>query len=217
LVESQYSLILEWLLRLISGNYLLGKLFSSLLLWGSICLCHWGVFSVCSKMLGPLYIFTLLLYVLLLGNWVHWCWEILLTNDCYFLLFLLLKVELCLCFHLLLDWLKLDYFLAFSRVQRPSLCWSFPSIILCSTGSVEWYCVSLVLSWNILVSVFMLIESFAGFSSLGWHLCSLRVCMISAHDLLAFIVSGEKSGIILLVCFYMLLNLFPLLFLIFFL
>jgi hypothetical protein len=32
----------------------------------------------------------------------------------------------------------------------------------------------------------------AGYSSLGWHLCSLRICMISAQDLLAFIVSGEK-------------------------
>ena len=45
----------------------------------------------------------------------------------------------------------------------------------------------------------MVIESFAGYSSLGWHLCSLRVCMTSAQDLLAFIVSGEKSGVILIV------------------
>ena len=44
----------------------------------------------------------------------------------------------------------------------------------------------------------MVIESFAGYSSLGWHLCSLRVCMTSAQDLLAFIVSGEKSGVILI-------------------
>ena len=55
------------------------------------------------------------------------------------------------------------------------------------------YCINLVLSWNIS----MVIESFAGYSSLGWHLCSLRVCMTSAQDLLAFIVSGEKSGVIL--------------------
>ena len=34
---------------------------------------------------------------------------------CYFLLFLLLEVELCLCAYLLLGLLK-DYFLAFSRV-----------------------------------------------------------------------------------------------------
>jgi hypothetical protein len=44
----------------------------------------------------------------------------------------------------------------------------------------------------------MVIESFAGYSSLGWHLYSLGVCMTSAQDLLAFIVSDEKSGIILI-------------------
>ena len=55
---------------------------------------------------------------------------------------------------------------------------------------------NLVLSWNILVSPSMVNESFAGYSSLGWHLCSLRVCMRSAQDLLAFIISVEKSGII---------------------
>ena len=44
----------------------------------------------------------------------------------------------------------------------------------------------------------MLIESFAGYSSLDWHLCSLRVCMTSDQALLAFIVSVEKSGVILI-------------------
>ena len=44
----------------------------------------------------------------------------------------------------------------------------------------------------------MLIESFARYSSLGWHLCSLRVCMSSEQALLSFIVSVEKSGIILI-------------------
>jgi hypothetical protein len=72
-----------------------------------------------------------------------------------------------------------------------------PSIIHFRAG-LERYCVNLVLSWNILVSPSMVIESFAGYSCLGWHLCSLRVCMTSAQDLLAFIVSGEKSGVILL-------------------
>ena len=63
---------------------------------------------------------------------------------------------------------------------------------------MERYCVSFVLSWNILVSPSMVIESFAGYSSLGWHLCSLRVCMTSAQDLLAFIDSREESGVILM-------------------
>jgi hypothetical protein len=63
---------------------------------------------------------------------------------------------------------------------------------------VERYFVNLVLSLNILHSPSMVIESFAGYSSLGWHLCSLRVCMTSAQDILAFIFSGEKSGVILI-------------------
>ena len=63
---------------------------------------------------------------------------------------------------------------------------------------MEKYYVNLVLSWNILFSPSIVIESFAGYSSLGWHLCSLRVCISSVQDLLAFIVSGEKSGVILI-------------------
>ena len=53
-------------------------------------------------------------------------------------------------------------------------------------------------SWKILVSPRMVIESLAGYSSLGWHLCSLSVCITSVQDLLAFIVSDEKSDIILI-------------------
>jgi hypothetical protein len=63
---------------------------------------------------------------------------------------------------------------------------------------VEKDCAILFLSRIILASPSMVIESFAGYSSLGWHLCSLRVCMISTQHLLAFIVSGEKSGVILI-------------------
>ena len=44
----------------------------------------------------------------------------------------------------------------------------------------------------------MVVESFAGYSSLGWHLCSLRVCITSVQDLLTFIVSAVKSGVILI-------------------
>jgi hypothetical protein len=62
---------------------------------------------------------------------------------------------------------------------------------------MERHCVNLFLSWNILVSP-MIIESFAGYISMGWHLCSLRVCMMSGQDLLALRVSAEKSGIILI-------------------
>ena len=44
----------------------------------------------------------------------------------------------------------------------------------------------------------MLIEHLAGYNSLDWHLCSLRAFMTSDQALLAFIVSVEKSGIILI-------------------
>ena len=63
---------------------------------------------------------------------------------------------------------------------------------------MERYCVNLVLSLNTLFSPSMVIESFAGYRSLDWHLCPLSVCMTSAQDILAFIFSGEKSGVILL-------------------
>ena len=63
---------------------------------------------------------------------------------------------------------------------------------------MERYCVNLVLSWKTLVSSSMVIESFAGYSRLGWNLCFLRVCITSVQDLLAFIISGEKSGVILI-------------------
>jgi len=78
------------------------------------------------------------------------------------------------------------------------LCWVLPFITPFRVGFVERYCVNLVLSWNVLVFPSMLIESFAGYSNLGWHLCSLRVCMTSVQDLLAFVVSGEKSDVILI-------------------
>jgi hypothetical protein len=58
--------------------------------------------------------------------------------------------------------------------------------------------VNLVLSWNTLFSPSMVIENLAGYSSLGWHLCPLSVCITSVQDLLAFMVSGEKSGVILI-------------------
>ena len=63
---------------------------------------------------------------------------------------------------------------------------------------MERYCVNLVLSWNTLVSPSMMIENFAAYSILGWDLWSLRVCIISVQDLLAFIVSGEELSVILI-------------------
>ena len=82
-------------------------------------------------------------------------------------------------------------FLCFLGCNYPSFCWSFPP------GLIERYCLNLVLSWNILVCSSMMIESFAGYSSLDWYLCSLKVCMTFVQDLLAFRVSVEKCGVIL--------------------
>jgi hypothetical protein len=62
---------------------------------------------------------------------------------------------------------------------------------------VKIYFVNLVLRWNILVSPSIAIERFSGYSSLGCYAWSFRVIMTSAQDCLAFIVSGQKSGVIL--------------------
>ena len=51
LVESWFYSIWEWLLQLFSLDHLLGKLFSSNLLWGNVCHCHLCRFPVCSKYL----------------------------------------------------------------------------------------------------------------------------------------------------------------------
>jgi hypothetical protein len=63
---------------------------------------------------------------------------------------------------------------------------------------VEGYCVNLVLSWTNLISPLMVIESVL--SIIVWvGICVLLTpFMRSAHDLLAFIVPGEKSGVILI-------------------
>jgi hypothetical protein len=76
---------------------------------------------------------------------------------------------------------------------------------------MERYCVNLAL-WNTLVSL-----PIAGYSSLVWHLCSLRFYITSVQDLLAFIDSGEKSGVILIGLPLYVIDFFPLLLLIFYL
>jgi hypothetical protein len=58
------------------------KTFPNTLLRGSVYLCCWNMFLLCSRIMDPVYISSLLACVCLLGNWVYWCWEILKTNDC---------------------------------------------------------------------------------------------------------------------------------------
>ena len=55
----------------------------------------------------------------------------------------------------------------FLWVQLSSLGWSFPSSTLCRAGLVIRYCLNLVSSQIILYSPSMVIESFAGYCSLG--------------------------------------------------
>ena len=83
-VWSWFYLILEWLLQLLSWDCLLGKLFSRLLLWDSVCLCPWGGFPVCIKKKNPAYVASLLVYIFLLGNWVHWYDGKVIVASCYF-------------------------------------------------------------------------------------------------------------------------------------
>jgi hypothetical protein len=54
--------------------------------------------------------------------------------------------------------------------------------------------VNLVLSWNTLVSPFMVIESLAGYSILGWHLCSLSVCRRSKPQVTARAGKNVEKG-----------------------
>ena len=65
-----------------------------------------------------------------------------------------------------------------------------------------WICGKILYEFGFVMEYFgfstTVIESFPGYSSLGWHLYSLSVCITSVQDLLAFIVSGEKSGVILI-------------------
>ena len=80
------------------------KIVFSPLLWGCICLWHWGVFFVYSQMLGSGYVSSLLVYVIFGRNWFHWSSEIL--RNCDLCSLLLLMLFLCLCGYLLFDLLK---------------------------------------------------------------------------------------------------------------
>lgn len=54
----------------------------------------------------------------------------------------------------------------------------------------------------------MLIESFAGYSNLGWHLWCLRDYGTSAKVILAYKISIKKSDAVLIGLLYMLTNIF---------
>lgn len=68
----------------------------------------------------------------------------------------------------------------------------------CSEVELLIYSLNLNLLWNNIFSPFKVIESCPGYSNLGWHLWSLRVCSTSVQDFLAFRGSIGKSGAILI-------------------
>jgi hypothetical protein len=84
----------------------IASLFSNILPWDSVCLCHWGTFLACSKMLNPVYISSLLFYAFLLGNWLCWCLIDIKEKWLLLPVCLLLDMELCFCDYLLLGLLK---------------------------------------------------------------------------------------------------------------
>ena len=73
-----------------------------------------------------------------------------------------------------------------------------PSITFCKAGFVAANCLNLFLSWNILFSPLIVNDSLAGYSSLGLHPWSPSFCSTSIQDLLAFMLSIEKSGVSLI-------------------
>ena len=111
-VGSRFYSILEWLLQFVTSDHLLRKLFSSFLLWGGVCLCSWERFPVCSEMLVPAYVASLLIS-LFIGEVSPLILRDIKEKSLLPVTFLL-ELEFCSCGYLLLALLK-DYFLAFSR------------------------------------------------------------------------------------------------------
>ena len=64
----------------------------------------------------------------------------------------------------------------FSWMQLSSLGWSFPSAIFCRGRFMHRYCLNLDLPLDVLFSPSMVIESFSGYSSLGWHVLTFKDC-----------------------------------------
>ena len=74
----------------------------------------------------------------------------------------------------------------------------FPSITFCKAGFVASNDLNLFSSWNVLFSPLIVNDSLAGYSSLGLHPWCLSFCSTSIQDLLAFMISIEKSGVSLI-------------------
>lgn len=83
--------------------------------------------------------------------------------------------------------LQISYylFLMFSLVWLTSSDWNFHSNAFYRSGLVGRNFLNLTLSWEIFLSMPAVIDSFHRYSSLGWHMWSLRVCIKSIQAILA--------------------------------
>lgn len=96
------------------------------------------------------------------------------------LVVVMVMVGVCSTFDLLV-WNYL--ILVFSWVGLSSLGWSFPSSTFCRVAFVNRYCLNLILLWNVLFSSYTILESFARYGSLPWHLWSFTLCRTSVKVL----------------------------------
>ena len=127
LVESLFYQILEWQLQFVSWDHLLGKLFSSLFGWGSVCLCHWDMFLYAAK--------WWILYVSLCLSIKKWSLLMLRDIKDRWLLLpvtLLLEVVLCVCDSLLLSLCGMFNFSYFLGSTYPLCIWDF--LLVSSVG-----------------------------------------------------------------------------------
>ena len=90
--------------------------------------------------------------------------EILRDGYYFFLLCLMLFLFLS---GFLLSLMEEGYYLSFPGCSFPPCIGVFLILSFVELGQGKRYCVNLVLSWNILISPSMLIESFDGYGSLG--------------------------------------------------
>lgn len=86
----------------------------------------------------------------------------------------------------------------FSWLSLTCLDWIFTSRDFVRGGFLDKHFLYLVLSWNILLFPFMVIEGFAGYSNLGWHLCSVSVYIMCIRYLLALRITIDNLGVILM-------------------
>ena len=135
------------------------------------------MFLVHSRIMDSVSTSTVLACVFLFDNCLHWCWVILMTNQWLLILIILMLVIVVLCvFLFFFSWcckvIYLSWFFLWGGCSYPYFVEVFLSefsvgLDLCIDFFYIWFCLG--------ISFFppcIVIESFAGYSSLGW-LCAL--------------------------------------------